>query len=91
MGKLTGLIQFTGKFDGLSFYEMNGEIVVRKTGGFDGEKIKTNSNYIRVRENSSEFAQSAKAGKCFRDSIFLYLKKMAIPYVHNSFVFVSGG
>ena len=83
MGKLTGLIQFTGKFDGLSFYEMNGKIVVRKTGGFDGEKIKTSPNYIRVRENSTEFAQSAKAGKYFRDSISLYLKKMRIPYVHN--------
>lgn len=86
MGKLTGLIQFTGKFDGLSFYEMNGEIAVRKTGGFDGEKIKTSPNYIRVRENSTEFAQSAKAGKYFRDSISLYLKKMRIPYVHNSIV-----
>jgi hypothetical protein len=86
MGKLTGLIQFTGKFDGLSFYEMNGKIVVRKTGGFDGEKIKTSPNYVRVRENSTEFAQSAVAGKYFRNSISLYLKKMRIPYVHNSIV-----
>jgi hypothetical protein len=38
MGKLKGIIQFTGQLDGLSFYEMNGKIVVRKTGGFDGDK-----------------------------------------------------
>ena len=86
MGKLMGLIKFTGKFDGLSFYEVNGKIVVRKTGGFDSEKIKTNSNYVRVRENSTEFAQSAITGKYFRTSISLYLKKMRIPYVHNSIV-----
>lgn len=43
MGKLKGIIQLTGKFDGLSFYEMNGKIVVRKTGGFDGDKIKNNA------------------------------------------------
>ncbi len=31
MGKLKGIIQFTGQIDGLSFYEMNGKIIVRKT------------------------------------------------------------
>ena len=36
MGKLKGIVQFTGHFDGLSFYEVQGKIVVRKTGGFDG-------------------------------------------------------
>ncbi len=83
MGKLTGLIEFTGKIDGLSFYEMNGKIIVRKTGGFDGEKIKSEANYARVRENSSEFAHCAKIGKYFRSSIHKYLKKLNIPYVHN--------
>jgi hypothetical protein len=86
MGTLKGLIQFTGKFDGLSFYEMNGKIIVRKTGGFDGEKIKKESNYARVRENSREFASSAKAGKYFRASVHSYLKKLNIPYIHNSIV-----
>jgi hypothetical protein len=86
MGKLTGLIKFTGKIDGLSFYEMNGKIIVRKTGGFDGEKIKNSQKFVRVRENSSEFAQSARVGKYFRSSIALYLKKMRIPYVHNAIV-----
>jgi hypothetical protein len=38
--RLKGIVQFTGSFNGLSFYELNGKIVVRKTGGFDGGKIK---------------------------------------------------
>jgi hypothetical protein len=83
MGKLKGIIQFTGSFEGLSFYEMNGQIIVRKTGGFKGEKIKKDPKYGRVRENSSEFAENAKAGKYFRSSICDCLKKMQIPYVHN--------
>lgn len=83
MGKLKGIVQFTGHFDGLSFYEMNGTIIVRKTGGFSGEKIKNDPNFIRVRENSNEFAHCSKVGKYFRNSILLYLNKMAIPYVHN--------
>ena len=83
MGKLKGIIQFTGQLDGLSFYEMNGKIVVRKTGGFDGDKIKNDANYTRVRENSSEFAHCAEMGKYFRNSLQPYLKQLHIPYVHN--------
>ena len=83
MGKLKGIIQFTGQLDGLSFYEMNGKIIVRKTGGFDGDKIKNDANYVRVRENSSEFAHCAEMGKYFRNSLQPYLKQLHIPYVHN--------
>ena len=83
MGKLKGIMQFTGQIDGLSFYEANGKIIVRKTGGFDGEKIKNNANYVRVRENSNEFAHCAKMGTYFRSSIQPYLKQLCIPYVHN--------
>ena len=83
MGKLKGILQFTGQIDGLSFYEMNGKIIVRKTGGFDGEKIKNDTNYVRVRENSSEFAHCAEMGKYFRNSLQPYLKQLHIPYVHN--------
>lgn len=83
MGTLKGIIQFTGHVDGLSFYEMNGKIVVRKTGGFDGKKIKSDAKYVRVRENSSEFAHCSKIGKYFRNSLQPYLKPLNIPYVHN--------
>ncbi|MFY7885063.1 MAG: hypothetical protein ACOVOV_09495 [Dolichospermum sp.] len=86
MGKLKGIIQFTGHFNGLSFYELNGKIVVRKTGGFDGEKIKKDPNYVRVRENSSEFGRCARLGKYFRTSIYSYLKPLKLPYIHNDVV-----
>jgi len=86
MGKLKGIVQLTGSFNGLSFYELNGKIVVRKTGGFDGEKIKNSANYARVRENSSEFAHCAKVGKYFRLAIASSLLPLRIPYVHNQVV-----
>jgi len=91
MGKLKGIVQFTGSFNGLSFYELNGKIVVRKTGGFDGEKIKKNANYARVRENSSKFAHCAKAGKYFRSAIASCLLPLRIPYVHNHIVSLFQG
>lgn len=83
MGSLKGILQFTGQLDGLSFYEMNGKIIVRKTGGFDGKKIKSDPKYVRVRENSNEFAHCAQMGKYFRNSLHPYLKPLRIPYVHN--------
>lgn len=86
MGKLTGLIQFTGKLDGLSFYESRGKIIVRKTGGFEGKKIKHAPQYVRVRENSQEFSQSASAGKYLRVALREYLAPLRIPYVHNRVV-----
>lgn len=86
MGKLQGLIQFTGQLDGLSFYTLNGTIVVRKTGGFNGKKIKQDPNFVRVRENGSEFGHCSRLGRYFRNSFSSYLKPLQIPYVHNRVV-----
>ena len=44
MARLKGILKIEGQLDGLSFYNWNGQIIVRKTGGFDGEKIKKNAN-----------------------------------------------
>lgn len=84
MGELKGIVQFTGNFNGLSFYKgRNGKIIVRKTGGFKDKPIKTHANYARTRENASEFGRCARAGKVFRMALRRYLKPMNISYVHN--------
>ncbi|MBC8884624.1 hypothetical protein H9X57_18285 [Flavobacterium piscinae] len=44
MGKLKGIIQFTGSFDGLSFYESGGKIIVRKRVVLMARKSKRNRN-----------------------------------------------
>ncbi|MEO8515272.1 MAG: hypothetical protein ABI426_00940 [Flavobacterium sp.] len=83
MGKLKGIIQITGKIDGLSFYEVGGKIVVRKTGGFDGKAIKEQDKYVRTRENATEFGHCATVGKQLRRALFWYAKKMNMPYLHS--------
>ncbi len=70
MGKLEGIIRFTGSFDGLSFYKSRGKIVVRRTGGFKGEAIKKQANYVRTRENASQFGYCCKVGKALRMALF---------------------
>ena len=87
MGKLKGIVQFTGTIDELSFYKLNGKIVVRKAGGgFDGKAIKTQDKYIRTRENSSEFGASAALGKQLRIALASYVRKIKTPYLHNRVV-----
>ncbi|PRZ28185.1 hypothetical protein [Flavobacterium granuli] len=83
MGKLEGIVRFTGSFDGLSFYKLRGKIVVRKTGGFKGDAIKTQANYVRTRENASQFGYCSRAGKALRMALFPFVRKIREPYMHN--------
>lgn len=83
MGKLTGILKVTGQFDGLSFYTFNGKIIVRKTSGFEGKAIKTKANYVRTRENASEFGLASALGKKLRLALRPFLKKIHTPYLHN--------
>ncbi|MBA4317941.1 MAG: hypothetical protein C0412_06025 [Flavobacterium sp.] len=86
MGKLDGIIRFTGSFDGLSFYKLNGKIVVRRTGGFKGAAIKTQANYVRTRENASQFGYCSRVGKALRVALFPFVGKIRTPYLHNHVV-----
>ena len=86
MGKLKGILKITGQFDGLSLYEVNGKIVVRRTGGFEGKAIKSQSNYERTRENASEFGMVVQTGKKMRLALYPFLRKIHSPYLHNHIV-----
>jgi hypothetical protein len=58
MAKLTSEITFTGSLGGITAYRMRGidQIIVRKKGGPDKEKIKTSSQYDVTRRNNAEFS-----------------------------------
>lgn len=86
MGKLKGILKITGQFDGLSLYEVNGKIVVRRTGGFEGKAIKSQTNYERTRENASEFGMVVQTGKKMRLALYPFVKKIHTPYLHNHIV-----
>lgn len=83
MGKLKGILKITGSFDGLSFFELDGKIIVRRTGGFNGEAIKTQDNYVRTRENASEFGSCSTLSKQLRYALFPYLRKIKTPYLYS--------
>ncbi|MBS7787348.1 hypothetical protein KIH23_08560 [Flavobacterium sp. CYK-55] len=83
MGKSLSILKITGHFEGLSFYELNGQIVVRRTGGFDSKKLKTDPKYARVREHNQAFTESSICGKYFRQALKSYLPKLRVSYVHS--------
>jgi hypothetical protein len=66
MGRQTGLIKVSGNIGGVSFYRSNGEDLARVANGPSKEKIQSDDNFIRTRENNSEFGGSATVAKALR-------------------------
>ena len=83
MAELQGILKFTGKLDGLSFYKMGGKIIVRKPGGFDGEKIRKEAKYANVRQNASEFGRCSKFGGKLRRALQPFAKELHDPILHG--------
>ena len=83
MAELKSILKITGKMGGLSFYEMNGKIIVRNPGGFDGEKIRKDENYVNVRRNASEFGRCSKFGGKLRRALQPFVKELNDPILHG--------
>lgn len=84
MAKAKGIIEFTGTIDGLNFYYLNGELVVRKAGGgFNKRAIKNSPRMKMVRFNNSEFALAAEANKNIRHAIGPLKGIHKLTYLHS--------
>ena len=66
MAKADGILKIEGTVDDLTFYKKDGQNFVRRKGGVSKERIETDPNYVRTRENNSEFSMNAGAGKILR-------------------------
>lgn len=76
MAKQKGFIKLKGSLGGLTFYDKNGENIVRTTGGVDKERIEKDPAFKRTRENMAEFGGSAKIGKALRMGFANIIKTM---------------
>jgi len=74
----------TGSLDEYSLYRMRGveKVIVRKKGGPDAKKMKSDKNFVNVRRNNAEFGAAAKAGAEIRWAIQ--------PVTHVAEPFFSG-
>lgn len=76
MAKQKGYIRIKGSLGGLTFYENDGQGIIRTTGGVDADKIKKDPAFKRTRENMAEFGGSAKVAKAFRMGFANIVKTM---------------
>lgn len=88
MGKVKGIIQFTGSFDGITFYKRKGTkgTIVRKTGGFTGEAIKTKASMAPVRNNANELGAVSVAVRLFKLGIAPLMPPVKIGDFHSRLV-----
>lgn len=87
MAKVKSLIGITGSLNGLTFYTLNGQpIVRRKGGGFTSKGVKKGANYVRTRENASEFGHCSAMSKRFRIAIQALLGKKEFDGMHQHLV-----
>lgn len=66
MAKSSGIIKIEGTVEDLTFYKQNGKNFVRRKGGVPKERIQNDPNFVRTRENNTEFAHSGNSGKFLR-------------------------
>ena len=76
MAKQKSYITIDGTLGGLTFYQTNGKNFIKTKGGIDKERILTEPNFKRTRENIQEFAGSSKVGKAMRLGYASVIKSM---------------
>lgn len=66
MAKSNGILKIEGTIEDLTFYKQDGQNYVRRKGGISKERIASDPNFIRTRENNSEFGHSGNATRLLR-------------------------
>ena len=66
MAKANGILKIEGTVEDLTFYKKDGKSFVRRKGGVSKERIATDPNYVRTRENNNEFSLCTASGKTLR-------------------------
>ncbi|HEY4148775.1 MAG TPA: hypothetical protein VGM41_07595 [Chitinophagaceae bacterium] len=66
MAKQHGIFKVRGTVGGANFFKTQDGYLVRDATTLDADRIKNDPAFKRTRENGSEFASAAKAGKLFR-------------------------
>jgi hypothetical protein len=66
MARQNGIIKLKGTIGDITFYKTQDGHLAREKGGINASRIKNDPAFQRTRENMSEFAACANAGKSLR-------------------------
>jgi hypothetical protein len=69
MAQQKSIFKLKGTIGGVSFYKSKDGYLAREKGGVDASRIANDPEFARTRENGTEFAHSATAGKLLRDAV----------------------
>ncbi|HKX87291.1 MAG TPA: hypothetical protein VJL37_11515 [Flavobacterium sp.] len=69
MAKAKGIVHIEGSIDDFVFYTLKGERCVRRKDKKQGERIKNDANFERIRENNNEFGHCSGSGKLLRQGL----------------------
>ncbi len=86
MAKVTGLMGFTGSLGDLTFYTLNGKPIVRRKSGFNTKGNKKGANYVRTRENSTEFGHCSGMSKSLRLVLVKFARRKEYDGDHQHLV-----
>lgn len=79
--KVKSFIKIDGTLDGLTFYEAQGQRLVKTASGVSKDRILNDPDYKRTRENMAEFGGSAKVAKAFRLGFANVIRLMSDRYL----------
>jgi len=78
MARQKGVIKLRGKIGDYTFYKSKEDgFLAREKGGVDANRIKTDPNYARTRENGAEFGRAGNATKLLRKALRAMLFNVA--------------
>lgn len=69
MARVNGLVKIEGTIEDLTFYKKDGGNYVRRKGGVSKERISSDPNFVRTRENNTEFGHCGSSGKVLRKAL----------------------
>jgi hypothetical protein len=75
MAKQSGVFNFEGTLDNVTFYKTADGLLVRKKGGVSRHRMLTDSAFVRTRENCAEFASCAKSAATLRKAASMLVYK----------------
>jgi hypothetical protein len=69
MAKQKGIVKLDGTIGDITFYKSQDGYLAREKGGVSGDRIATDPNFQRTRENGEEFGRAGKGGKLLRTAV----------------------
>ena len=74
MAKQKGTVKIEGSIGDLTYYKSQDGYLVKERTSLSAERISSDPNFQRTRENNAEFGRAGKAGKTMRHSINALIK-----------------